>query len=126
MALLQGFYDSFAQDLDANVSSFDNLEANTKVVKAKWEEAYEFYRKSYYINIFNKRFVERDSIEERILPLTLLMQWMVCTRTHSMKKSRAIMEDKIRNGLMEDMDNVESLKRRRFKSHYEYRIHGRK
>ena len=48
MALLQGFYDSFAQDLDANVSSFDNLEANTKVVKAKWEEAYEFYRKSYY------------------------------------------------------------------------------
>ena len=62
------------------------------------------------INIFNKRFVERDSIEERILPLTLLMQWMVCTRTHSMKKSRAIMEDKIRNGLMEDMDNVESLK----------------
>lgn len=109
-ALLQGFYDSFAQDLDANVSSFDNLEANTKVVKAKWEEAYEFYRKSYYINIFNKRFVERDSIEERILPLTLLMQWMVCTRTHSMKKSRAIMEDKIRNGLIEDMDNVESLK----------------
>ena len=109
-ALLQGFYDSFAIDLDSNVSSFDNLEANTKVVKAKWEEAYNFYRKSFYINIFNKRFVEKEPLEERILPLTLLMQWMVCTRTHSMKKSRAIMEDKIRNGMMDDLDNAESLK----------------
>lgn len=105
---VQGFYDDFLKEADKKLGDFNNLKESRILIKNKIEEAYNNNRKAFYANFMNNRFTtSRNTIEDTIIPLTLMIQWNVCCKAYSMKMQSKGALEVIKKEIEDAMKNPE-------------------